>query len=318
LAEFEANINKNRSHVTYTRRSKWGEVKKNSMLYILLAPAVLITFFFKYLPLPGLVVAFMDFNPLLQFSSPWVGFGNFIKIFTLPMFVNAIGNTFMISVLSLVVLWPAPIIFALLINELNNGVFKKIVQTVSYLPHFLAWISVIGIAMSFYSIYGPLNDFMVSFIGPNFQRAMFLANQNFFIPNVLVLSGWKEIGWASIIYLAAITSIDAQLYEASYMDGAGRWKQFIHVTLPGLAPTIIILLILKMGSLFADNFELIYGLQNPFINFEVVSTMVYKQGILNGKYSVATAFDLVQGIISFILVLTANKISKKVSEISIW
>lgn len=317
MSEITANINKE-THATYKKHSKWNEVRKNSMIYFLLSPALLFTLFFKYLPLPGLVIAFMDYKALLQFKSPWVGFDNFIQIFTMPMFVNAIVNTFTISLLSLVVLWPAPIILALLINELKNGLFKRVVQTVSYLPHFLAWISVIGIATSLYAIYGPLNDLLALIRGPETERVMFLANQKFFIPNVLMLSAWKEIGWGSIIYLAAITSIDSQLYEAAYIDGANRWKQFVHVTLPGLAPTIIMLLILKMGSLFADNFELIYGLQNPFINFEVVSTLIYKQGILNGKFSIATAFGLVQGVIGFLLVMAANKISKKVSEISIW
>ena len=293
-------------------------LRRNIVIYIMLDPAVLSTLIFKYLPLPGLILSFMDYNPLLQFKSPWVGLENFKTIFTLPMFTDAIFNTVVISVLTLAVLWPAPIILALLINEVHNKVFKRVVQTVSYLPHFLAWVSVIGIASSLFAIYGPVNDLLVMLGGEGTERVMFMSKQELFIPFVLILSVWKEIGWGSIIYLAAITSIDSQLYEAANIDGANRWQQFLHVTLPGLAPTIIMLLILKMGSLFASNFELIYGLQNPFINYEVVATLVYKQGILNGNYSVATAFDLVQGLIGCILVYTTNKISNLVSDISIW
>jgi putative aldouronate transport system permease protein len=184
------------------------------------------------------------------------------------------------------------------------------------LPQFLSWLAVVGLATSMYAIYGPINDLIMHFGGT--ERVMFLSNQSLFIPNLVFLNLWKTVGWDSIIYLAAITGIDSQLYEAAKIDGASRFKQIIHITIPGIMPTTIILLILAMGRLFNDNFELIYGLQNPFINFEVISTVVYKNGIVEGKYSIATAFGFMQGVIAFILMAISNKISNKLSGVSIW
>jgi len=298
-------------------KNMWKQLKRDKLLYLLLAPAVISVLFFQYLPLPGLLIAFKEYDIFLGFNSPWVGLANIYNIFNLPMFQKAIFNTIKVSVLSLSICFPAPIIFALLLNELKNGLFKRTVQTISYLPHFLSWISVVGMVYSFYSKYGLANDILISIFGPNTTRELFLTKQALFIPNIIVLDVWKSLGWSSIIYLAALSSVDLSLYEAAYIDGAGKFKQMLHVTLPSIAPTIIIMLLFRLSSIFQSNFELIYGLQNSFIDYEVISTIVYKYGITRGEYSMATAFGFMEGAVSLILVIIVNKISKKVMQTSI-
>jgi len=282
----------------------------------MLAPAVISVAFFSYLPLPGLAVAFMDYDFVTKFKSPWVGFDNIITILQTPMFAKAIFNTLKVSILSLFICFPLPIIFAMLLNEIKVKSFKRTIQTISYLPHFLSWISVVGIVYSFMSKDGTINDILASCFG--MERQMILSKQGLFLPLIILLDAWKGLGWNSIIYLAALTSIDAQLYEAASIDGAGKFRQLITITIPGILPTAIMLLILRMGTIFASNFELIYGLQNSFIDFEVISTVVYKFGITQGNYSIAAAFGFLEGIVSLALVAMTNYISKKVTQTSIW
>ncbi len=301
------------------KKKRLNSYKKNALIYVLMLPAIILTFVFQYLPMPGILVAFKDFNMLKGIlDSPWVGFKHIISIFEMPMLYNSIFNTLKLSVLGLIVSFPAPIILALLLNEVKNTVFKRTVQTVSYLPHFLSWISVVGIAYAMFAPYGPVNDFRVWLSGEGTQRLMFLSRQQLFMPFLLSIGVWKSVGWGTIVFLAAITSIDPQLFEAAVIDGAGKIKQLIHVTLPGLKPTIVIILIFRLGGLFKDNFELVYGLQNPFIDFDVISTVVFRSGIQQGMYSMAAAVGFVEGLVAFALIFSANKISKKVSEIGIW
>jgi putative aldouronate transport system permease protein len=294
-------------------------LKNNMLIYILLLPAIVITFIFAYLPMPGILIAFQDYNIFKGISgSPWVGAKHFINIIQLPALSHAVVNTLTLSTLTLAVCFPSAIILALLFNELKVGVFKKVVQTMSYLPYFLSWISVIGIAITFLSIYGSVNDLGVALFGEGYERVMFLSKQELFVPILLILALWKSVGWNSIIFLAAITSIDEQLYEAARMDGATRLQQTRHITLPCIKPTIIILLIFSMGSIFADNFELVYGMQNAYIKFDVISTIVYSRGIQQANYSMAAAVGFFNGLISLLLVFSANKIAKKVSDVYIW
>lgn len=292
-------------------------IKKNKVLYLFLLPAIILTIVFAYMPLPGLLVSFMDYDVLAGFKSPWIGFDNFKAIFTIPEFTDAIKNTLYLSVLNLVLGTPLPIIFALMLNELRNGYFKRFTQTVSYLPHFLSTIAVIGLATSIFSEYGIINDIRMKLFGPETERVLFLGQQDMFVPNVLFIGIWQSLGWNSIIYLSAISGVDASLYEAATVDGAGKLKQCWHITLPSISQTIIMLLILSIGGLFNSNFELIYGLQNAYIDFEVISTVIYKQGITAGNYSISTAFGFMQGLISLVLVLSANWLSKKVNDVSI-
>lgn len=292
--------------------------KKNIFSYFLLLPAIILTVIFAYLPMPGIIISFMEYDIFQGFSSPWIGWDNFKELFSLPMFTKATFNTVYLSVLNLVIIFPAPILFALLLNEIKCSPFKRVVQTVSYLPHFLSWIAVIGMAHSVYSTYGIINDLRVALLGEGAERIRFLADQGFLVPNIIILSLWKGVGWSSIIYLAAISGIDAQLYEAAQVDGANRLQQCVHITIPSILPTAVMLFLLQIGNLFRDNFDLIYGLQNAYIDFETISTIVYKQGIQSGDYSMSTAIGLFQGGIGFFLVVGANWLSKKVNNVALW
>ncbi len=293
-------------------------IRNDLPLYLLLLPALVLAFVFVYVPLPGLLAAFMDFDMLKQFRSPWAGLRHFREILTMPRLLRSMANTLTMSALTLSLGTAAAILFALMLNEMRVGFFKRLVQTVSYLPFFLAWISVIGMVHSLYSLNGPLNDLVVLLSGDERRRTMFLALQKLFIPNALFLHLWKNVGWSSIIYLAAISGIDQQLYEAAYIDGANRLQQVRHVTLPGMKPTVIMLLILSIGGLVADNFELIYGLQNAYIDFDVIGTVIFEQGIVQGSYSLATAFGFAQGIIQLLLVLAANRLLKELSGVGLF
>lgn len=287
-------------------------IVRDKYLYLMLLPAVAVMLIFKYLPMGGLLMAFEDYSPFKGiFGSKWVGFANFVKIFTQPKFTTAIRNTLVVSLLDLVIGFPAPILLALLINELENKVFKRIVQTVSYLPHFLSWISVVGIVSILFGRDGIVNDIRIA-LGAQ-ERIVFLAKQEWFIWFLLGTMVWKETGWGTVIHLANLSSISPDLYEAANIDGANRLQQIRYITIPHMMPTVIVLLIFKMGTLFSSNFELIYGMQNPYIDFEVISTIVFQAGIKTGNYSVATAIGLMEGLVALILVLGSNWISKKVT-----
>ena len=293
-------------------------LKKNKTTYLFLLPAVILVFVFGYLPLPGLYMAFTDYNPFRGiFDSPFVGLKNIIDIFSIPEFSKSILNTIELSVLNLIIVFPLPIVFALLLNEVKSNIFKRFSQTVSYLPHFISTIAVVGIASTLYSSSGIVNDIRVALFGAETERILFLGQQNFFVPNVVILTLWQSLGWSSIVYLSTISGIDPSLYEAAIIDGASKWRQCWHITLPALSTTIILLFILKIGQFFTSNFDLIYGLQNVFIDFEVISTTIYKQGITQGNYSVATAFSFVTGFLSVILIMGANAVSKKINETSL-
>ena len=300
------------------RRKKLAvEINKNKFIYLLLAPAVILSLIFWYAPMGGLKMAFQDYNIYQPSMSEWVGLKNFKYILQNKETIMAIANTFTISLLNLAICVPAPIIFALMLNEVDNKYFKKVTQTLSYLPHFLSWISVIGIVSTLYAKTGIVNDIIVMLFGED-KRSLIMANQNFFVPNVIILNLWKGIGWSSIVYLAAISGVDSSLYEAARIDGAGRFRQTWSITIPTILPTVIIMLIWKCGTLFNDNFELIYGLQNPYIDFDVVQTVVYKRGIAGGDYQVSTAFGLFQGLVNIVILIIVNQIAKKATETSVF
>lgn len=290
-------------------------------LYIFLIPAAITSIIFAYIPLAGVIVAFKDFDVWLGFfGSPWADpwYANFLEIFQVKALFDSILNTIWLSMLNLLIGFPAPIIFALLLNELHKGIFKKSVQTISYMPHFLSWISVIGITHAFLGEYGPVNDFF-AWLFPNHTRTLYLAQQDLFVPIQVGLGIWKSVGFSAIIYLAAITGVDPQLHEAAAIDGAGHFKRILHITLPGIAPTIAILFILSIGGILASNFELVFGLQNPFIDFETIDTVVYKFGLLQPRFfSRTTALGLIRGLIALGLTVGANQITKKLSGTSVF
>lgn len=265
----------------------------------------------------GLKIAFQEYDIYRPEMSEWIGLDNFKYILKDEETLKAIVNTFYVSITSLVFTFPAPIIFALLLNEISGKTFKKITQTISYLPHFLSWISVIGIATALYAKSGMVNDIIALIFGED-KRSMIMANQSFFVPNVIILTLWKTIGWNSVVFLAAISGVDSALYEAAAIDGAGKFRQALYVTIPSILPTIVIMLIWSCGSLFTNNFELIYGLQNAYIDFEVVQTIVYKRGIAGGDYQISTAFGLFQGLINILILCLVNGFAKRTTGTSVF
>ncbi len=292
-------------------------IKKNKFIYLLLVPGIILTLLFFYAPMGGLKIAFQEYNIYKPELSEWIGLENFRYILKNEETLKAIVNTFYVSLVNLALTFPAPIIFALLINEIENKYFKKVAQTISYLPHFLSWISVIGIATALYAKSGMVNNIIALIFGED-KRSLIMANQEFFVPNVIILTLWKTIGWNSVVYLAAISGVDSALYEAATIDGAGKFRQTVSITVPSIMPTVIIMLIWRCGSLFSDNFELIYGMQNAYIDFEVVQTIVYKRGIAGGDYQISTAFGLFQGLVNIVILCIVNSFAKRVSETSVF
>ncbi len=274
---------------------------------------------FRYWPLTWLSIAFKDYKILKGFfASDWVGWANFKRIFdNMPYFTNMIRNTLALNLLSLTFAFPAPIIFAILLNEVGSNKFKRSVQTISYLPHFLSTVVVVGIVSTFLSpSLGMLNRFMVALGG---DRINFLSTPSYFWSLMVAVGIWQGVGWNAIIYLSAIAGVDPSLYEAAEIDGAGRWKKISNITLPGIRNTIIILLILQIGSLMNVDTEKIYLFQND-LNLsvsEMFPTYTYKLGIIQSDYSRATAIGLFSSMISFALVLVANKAAKRFSDVSI-
>lgn len=294
------------------------DFKTNKAIYLMLTPVILYYLIFHYKPMYGAIIAFKDFTPSKGImGSPWVGFKHFQEFFTDYYFMRILKNTLIISINSLIFSFPAPIILALLLNELKSKWFSRTVQTISYMPHFISMVVICGILKQF-----TMDDGIITYIFSlfGFEKVTMLSQPQLFVP-IYVGSGiWQEIGWGAIIYLAALTGIDQEQYEAAKIDGANRWKQTLHVTLPGIAPTIIILLILRMGSILSVGFEKIILLYNPSIyeTADVISTYVYRKGLLEFNWSFSSAVGLFNSVINFILIILANWMSKKVNETSLW
>lgn len=294
-------------------------VYRSRYLYILFIPVLIYYLLFRYWPIYGLVIAFKKFNPYQgMFGSPWIGFQNFTRFFDSVYFGRLIKNTVGINLYNLAVGFPAPIILALMLNEVRKNSVKRAMQTIVYLPHFLSIVVVAGMIIQFLSPSSGIINTAIKALG--LRPVHFLADPAWF-KTVYVLSGvWQEAGWGSIIYLAALAGIDIQLYEAATVDGATSMQKLRHVTLPGIVPTIIVMLILRMGSMFSVGFEKIILLYNSvtYVTADVISTYVYRTGILKSDFSFSTAVDLFNSIINFILLISFNKISKKATETSLW
>lgn len=300
------------------KQSKWQTIKKYKHLYIILLPTLLFYLIFCYAPMFGVVIAFQRFSITKGiFNSPWVGFDNFADFLSNYKFWQLLRNTLSINVLNLIFGFPAPIILALLLNEVRCMRFKKAVQTVTYMPHFISVVVVSSMILTFVASDGFINTLRVMFGG---ERISFMTQPQYFY-TIYVTSGiWQNVGWGSIIYIAALSAIDPQLYEAATIDGAGRWKQMFHVTLPGIAPTIIILLILRVGQMLTVGYEKIMLLYNPSIyeTADVISTYVYRRGLLEGDYSYSAAVGLFNSVINFALLISCNFFSKKISGSGLW
>ena len=294
------------------------DLSKNWDAYLLLVPAILFYLLFCYKPMYGVIIAFKNFSPGKGIvASEWVGLKHFLSFFKSYYFGRLLRNTLTISLSSLIFGFPMPIIFALLLNEVRNSKFKRTIQTVTYMPHFISLVVMCSLIRLFVADTGIIVQLMAKF---GFEPVALLSKKEYFVP-IYVLSGiWQGFGWDSIIYLSALTAIDPGLYEAATIDGANRWKQTLHVTLPGIMGTVIILLILRMGSIMSVGYEKIILLYNESIyeTSDVISTFVYRMGLGKAQYSYSTAVGLFNSVINFIIVYTFNKISLKVSEVSLW
>ncbi|MCK9859571.1 ABC transporter permease subunit [Paenibacillus sp. ATY16] len=294
------------------------DMKRHWGVYLMALPVLAYYIIFHYGPMYGLQIAFKDFQPSDGiWGSTWVGFKHFESFFNGIYFWRLITNTVLLNLYELLFGFPAAIILALLLNEIRKSSFKRIVQSISYLPHFISIVVVAGMMVDFLSRTGLVNQLLGSF---GIQPIDFLMEEGWF-RFLYVSSGvWQGVGWGSIIYLAAISGIDPTLYEAARIDGAGRWRQTLNVTLPGIMPTIIILLILQMGNMMSVGSEKVLLLYNPltYSTADVISTYVYRKGVLEASYSFTAAVGLFNSIISFILIVAANKISKRFSETKLW
>jgi putative aldouronate transport system permease protein len=296
----------------------WKNMKKHKGLYVMILPVVIYYLVFCYYPMYGAQIAFRDYTPKLGvFNSPWAGFKHFKSFFDSVYFERLIGNTLGINLKNLIFGFPAPIIFALLLNEVRSNRFKKFVQTVSYMPHFISTVVVAGMVLQFTATDGFITRLM-TLLG--YPKQNMMLNPTLFQPIYIISDIWQGIGWGSIIYIAAIAGINSELYEAARMDGAGRFKQMFHVTLPGILPTIITMLILRVGNMMNLGFEKIILLYNSSIyeTADVISTYVYRKGLVDQSYSFSTAVGLFNSAINLLLLFTANKLCKKLTEQSLW
>ena len=294
------------------------ELSKSFYCYLIFLPVLLYYIIFHYIPMYGIIISFKDYSPYKGiWGSAWVGLKHFTNFFNSYYCLDIIRNTILLSLMTLAFGFPIPIIMALMINEVKNKFFKRMVQTVSYLPHFISLVIIIGMLIDFTSGNGVVNNILFAISG---KRIDFLGDSGWFRPLYVISHIWKEFGWSSIIYIAALSGIDVEQYEAAMVDGAGRWRRMWYITIPGIMPTIVITLILACGSIMNIGFEKVFLMQNT-INTdvsEVISTFVYKSGILQGEISYATAIGLFNNIINFCILISINKISKHINETSLW
>lgn len=297
-------------------RAIWREYRKSKYLFLMLVPALIWYAVFHYGPLYGILLAFKDFSPMKGiWASPWVGWDHFkFLFFQSPDFMRIFRNTVIISLYHLVFGFPAPVILALLLNEIRFGLFKKIAQSISYIPHFFSWVVLAGIVTVMLSpSEGPVNYILQLF---GLEPIYFLADSNYFRSTLVITGIWKEIGWGTIIYLAALAGVDPSLYEAAKMDGANRFRQIWNITLPSILPVITIMFILQLGGILNAGFDQIFNLYNPAVYdvADIIDTYVYRAGILGAQFGLTTAVGLFKNIIGITLVLTTNYIVKKLGQ----
>ncbi|MGG3280331.1 ABC transporter permease [Paenibacillus solani] len=289
-------------------------MNREKYIYLLLLPGVLYFIIYRYVPMAGLVIAFKDFNPFTGFwNSDWVGIKHFARMFESSEVIQVLVNTIQISLLQIFVAFPVSIILALMLNELRHATLKRFIQSLIYLPHFLSWVVVVGIFVVFLRGEGLVNSVLANF---GLEAIPFLTDPAYFKPIIILQVIWKEAGWGTIIFLAALAGVNPSLYEAAVIDGANRWRQLWHVTLPAIRGVIIILFILRLGSVLDTGFEQIFLMLNPF-NMDsgnVLDTYVYFKGIQQGNIGFATAVGMFKGVIGLVLVLSANRLAKRFGE----
>ena len=300
------------------KQSFLAGVKESKALYLLMLPSVIIFLLFTYYPMYGVIIAFKNFTPADGiFGSEWVGLQNFIQYFNSYQFGLTIRNTIVISLYTILVTFPLPIALALMCNQIRAKKFKKFFQVSTYLPHFISTVVMCGMLILFLSPSTGIISKLVGLFG--FQLPNLMGSAAAF-PHIYVWSeAWQHVGWDSILYIATLSSVDPSLYEAATMDGAGKWKKMLHVDVPALMPTVTIMLILRMGSVMSVGFEKVYLLQNTFDSStsEIISTYVYKMGLISNQYSLSSAIGLFNNVINLALLLLVNAISKKISDTSL-
>jgi putative aldouronate transport system permease protein len=294
---------------------KWKRIVRNRYIYLMILPGVLYFLIFKYIPMFGLVISFQDYLPYKGImGSEWVGVKHFSRLFSEPEFWNIFKNTVVVFVVNVTFYFPIPIILSLMLNEVGNAFFKRFVQTLVYIPHFLSWVIIVSISFVMFTMDGGIINEMLTYFG--FQPVNFLMSSGWFYPMYVLQVIWREAGWGTIVYLAAMAAVDPGLYEAARMDGATRLRQIWHITLPGIRTVIVVMLILKVGSVLDTSFEHIFLLLNSMNKdvAEILDTYVYTAGLKQGQYSFSTAVGLFKSVVSFILVMGSNWLAKKAGE----
>lgn len=290
------------------------EIVKKRWLFLLLIPGILFFAIFKYIPIFGLKIAFQDYNQYDPSKSTWVGFQQFADLFSKQSFVPVLRNTIVINLLKLILGFPIPVILALMMNEMRSLKFKKVSQTLLYLPHFISWVILSGIIMT---LLDPDNGMITNFLQMiTGQRIMVLTDSRYFVPMLIITDIYKGLGWGTIIYFAAISGIDPVLYEAASIDGAGKWKQALNITLPAIIPTIIIQFILSCGNILNAGFDQIFMLYTSHVYdvADIIDTYVYRMGIINNDYSFSTAAGMFKSVVAFVLIVIVNTIAKKTNN----
>jgi len=298
-----------------TRGEKLRTALRDRWLYVMLIPGIIYYIIFVYIPMWGALFAFVDYSPAYGlFGSPWVGFKHFNRFFNSRQFNQLFSNTMVISILNLVFYFPAPILLALLLNEMRKEKYKRVLQSVMYLPHFMSAVIVVSMFQLIFSSEGGAINSILNALG--FDSISFLTSKAWFRPILMIETIWKEVGWGTIIFMAALAGIDPSLYEAAVVDGANHTQRLWHITLPGIMPTISTLLILRMGSFLNTGFETIMLMQNSLNRSvsEVFDTYVYRVGITDAQYSYSTAIGLFKSVIGLVLVYGSNKLAQKVGQ----
>jgi putative aldouronate transport system permease protein len=300
-------------------RQAGRQIWRNRYIYMMVLPVVIYLILLKYMPMWFMSISFFDYKLLKGFTgSEWVGLDHYIRLFSNPAWLKYIGNTLWLNMWALLILSPAALVFALLLNEVRERKLKLVIQTISYLPHFISTVVVVSLINTFVSPSIGILASLAKTVGK--IPVNYLSIPEYFVPINIISGLWQCIGWDAVIYIAALSSIDNTLYEAARIDGAGRWQQTLHVTIPGLSTTFIILLIIQIGQVLNVNFEKVYLLQNN-LNLsasEMLPTFVYKSGMINHNYSFATAAGVINSLLSIVLVYIANWISRRISDTSLF
>lgn len=297
------------------KKKNW---QKDWQLHLMILPGLLFILIFKYMPLGGITIAFKEFLPGKGiWGSPWVGLENFEYMLALPDTKRVMWNTLFIAAAKILINFPVPIIISILLNEVKNHRFKRSVQTIIYLPYFISWVILAGIIQDLFAKEGLINQFLGIF---GAEPVFFLGNKYAFLGVLIGTDVWKNFGYNTVVYLAAITGIDETLYEASKIDGANRFQQIWNVTLPGIAPIVVLMMILNLGNVLNAGFEQIFNLYNPLVyeTADIIDTFVYRISLVEANYSLGTAVGLLKSVVSFILIVTSYKIANKYSDYTVF